>query len=215
MIRQIHLRTRLILLVGCLVMLTGGCTFATIVPLEEAQEVNAGFDATAYVDGIWESELLPVYESDAPDVVTLLAQLAADEEAAIEEFGHRSGTGPYSFMARGEGQVVEIDTSSQAGLARLDLPPYDGEPDVALAIGPVIRGNAIRDAAGFIEYNEFENQMEFAAVYREMNNLVRDNLLSQFDFENMDAGYTLSFIGAFTLGGDEYVIVPVRLEGQD
>lgn len=203
------------LLLCCLVMVVGGCTFATVVPLEEAAAVNAGFDATAYVDGIWESEVLPAYDEGAYDIVMLLDALATDEDAAIEQYGHRSGTGAYSFMVRGEAQLVEVDTSSRAGLARLDLPPYDGTPDVSLAIGPVVRGNAVRDAPGIIEYNAFENQMDFAAVYRSMNDIIKEDLLPQFDFEAMAAGQGLSFIGAFTLEGDEIVIMPVRLEAQE
>jgi predicted lipoprotein len=197
-------------------MLSSACKLATIKSIEEAEAAQQGFDAVAYVDGIWGSQVLPTIESDATDLAELLAALDDNEDAAIAEYGHRSGTGPFSFMVRGSAQVISIDTSSRAGLMLLDLPPYDGKPDISMAIGPVIRGNAIRDAVGFIKYEDFTNQMEFASIYREINNRVKDEILGDLDFESFP-GKTINFRGAFTLeeGDGNLIVVPVWLEEQE
>jgi predicted lipoprotein len=207
-------RTGLFMLLMLVGLATSGCTFATIVSLDEAEAANAGFNAVDYVDGIWESEVKPAYETNAVDIITLLEAIRANEAAAIETYGRRSGTGGYSLMVRGTGQLLEIDTSSGAGLAHLDLVPYDGDTDVSMAIGPVVRGNALRDAVGFIDFNEFANQMDFAAVYREMNNRIKDEVLANFDFEAMEPGSIWTFVGAFTLEGDSIVVAPIQLEVQ-
>lgn len=212
--RLFSLRTGLVMVLMLVALTASGCTFATIVSLDEAEAANAGFSAEDYVDGIWESTVKPAYDTEAVDIITLLEAIRTDEAGAIDEYGHRSGTGAYSFMVQGTAQLIEIDTSSGAGLAHLDLEPYDGETDISMAIGPVVRGNALRDAVGFIDFNEFENQMDFAAVYREMNNRIKAEVLANYDFEAMQPGSTWTFSGAFTLEGDSIVIVPIQLEVQ-
>ena len=55
-------------------------------------------------------------------------------------------TSSFPFMVRGEAIILEVDRSSRVGLAPMDLAPLDGEADIFLAIGPVLRGNALRDS---------------------------------------------------------------------
>lgn len=206
---------RLTLTLLFMLLLASACTFATVRSLEEAEQAQQGFDVVGYVDSIWESEYLPTYENEAVDIVELLAALDDDEEEAIETYGHRSGTGAFSFMVRGEARILTFDDSSSARVLRLDLPPYDDDAEVSLAIGPVIRGNAVRDAVGFIQFNQFTNQMDFASVYRELNDRVKEEILSQYEFDESFEGRTFSFRGAFTYDDpDNIVIVPVFLEEQ-
>lgn len=189
-----------------------GCTIATIRSLEEDAEAKEGFVAEDYVESIWESEFMPTMEADAVEITDLLNQIDADEEAAIEAHGNRTSTGPYSFMAQGEARILELDRESRAGLAHMDLAPYDGEADVFLAIGPVLRGNALRDAVGFIEFNAFTNQVEFGQVSRALKDRVAADVIEATDLEAL-VGETIRFLGAFTLDDrDEIVVMPVRIE---
>ena len=43
-----------------------------------------------------------------------------DPEAAGERWGRREGSGPFHVVVKGSGRVRDVDTSSRAGLARLD-----------------------------------------------------------------------------------------------
>ena len=70
-------------------------------------------------------------------------------------------------MVKGTGKVIEIHTDSQAGTAILEIPGLDEK--VALQIGPVVRGTALRDATGIVSFNQFTNQLDFADVSKEMN----------------------------------------------
>ena len=104
-----------------------------------------------------------------------------------------------------------MNTESRAGLALVDTDD-DGTADVSLAIGPVIRGTAMRDGMPFISFNQFTNQMEFAAVSNEMNTLINLQVITPLGAVTALAGKSVSFAGAFTFSTlDDIVITPGRL----
>ena len=176
---------------------------------------NAGgaFDAKAYVTSIWSSQVLPTFDVKSVDAATLLAALIADPVAAEKKYGNQAAdNGPYSFMIKGSGKVLEAGAD---GLA-VDLAPPDGKADVTINTGPVILGTALRDAVGFIKFGDFTNQIDYAQVSTEMKNEVKTTVFASFDATNA-LGKTVSFEGAFALSDTtsitaaSIVIVPVRL----
>lgn len=188
------------------------CTLATVRSLEEDEEAKQGFSPENYVASIWDDEFMPTINEGAVEIGELLAAIDADEEAAIEQYGNRTSTGPFSFMTHGEARILELDRSSRVGLAPMDLEPFDGEPDIYLAIGPVLRGNALRDAVGFIQFNDFTNQVEFAQISTALKDRIAVDILEQTDLEAL-VGETVRFVGAFTFEDrEEVVIMPVILE---
>ncbi|MCA9913543.1 MAG: DUF2291 domain-containing protein [Anaerolineae bacterium] len=202
----------MIIFIGLLVPVLSGCTLATIRSLEEDEIAKEGFSPENYVNDIWDDQFLPTINEGAQEIGELLAALQTDEEGTTEEFGNRTSTGAYSFMAYGEAQVMELDRSSRVGVALLDLTPADGEADLFLAIGPVLRGNALRDAAGFIVFNDFTNQVEFAGVSTALKDRVAADVLAATDLDSL-VGKTIRFVGAFTYDDpDEVVIMPVSIE---
>lgn len=204
-------RSSLNLLLLSFLLLTG-CTLVTVRTLEEDRIAKEGFSAENYVNSIWESDFLPTLEENAVEIGQLLSEIDADEDTATEQYGNRTSTGPYSFMTQGEAKILTVDRESRVGLAHLDLQPYDGEVDIYLAIGPVLRGNALRDAVGFIAFNDFTNQVEFAQVSDALKERADVEVLTPFAVDER-IGQTIRFLGAFTLDDrDEIVIMPVRLE---
>jgi len=202
----------LLLLFPVLLIVVSGCTFATVRSLEENAEAKAGFNPANYVASIWDNEFMPTMEANAIEISQLLSELDANEEAAIEQHGNRTSTGPFSFMTQGEARIIAVNRESRVGLAELDLPPYDDTADIFLAIGPVLRGNALRDAVGFIEFNDFTNQVEFAQVSDAMKDRIDQQVLAEFNIDDR-VGATIRFLGAFTFDDrDEIVVIPVRLE---
>lgn len=206
-----------------------GCVIATVRTLEEDQGLKAGFSPEAYVEEIWESRVLPTYREQAQELSDLLTQLDADEQGTIARYGHRSGTGPYSFMVRGEGVLAGVDTSSRSGVATVDLNPPDGTPDLTLVIGPLIKISqraGVRDAVGFIEYGNFTNQQEFAGVANAMGERIVQHIAAALGVDSPDAiaeidptsyvGKPVRFVGAFTFEDrNNVVVVPVELEVGD
>jgi predicted lipoprotein len=171
----------------------------TIRPIAGAARV---FDAPAYVASIWNARVLPAADSSGVDIATFLA--SAPSVAPSGDAG-----GPKAAFVRGTAMVVETDRRSRVGLARIDVPGAK----VAIQIGPVIRGTALRDALPFIRFTDFVNQLEFAEVSGALNDAVGTRVLTTVDVERLK-GRTVTFVGAVATGvrpDREIEIVPVRL----
>ena len=209
----INIYSRLLIL-GLMILASLSCSIATIRSLEEDEEAKKGFVATEYVDEIWDEQFLPTIRENAIEFTELLAQLDANENAAIEAHGSRSGTGAYSFMTYGEAQILEVQTESRIGMMTLDFAPYDGQADASMAIGPVIRGRdtSLRDSVGFILFNDFTNQTEFAQVSDALKDRILETVLNDLDLDTIQSK-TISFYGTFIFSNrDDLEIVPVSLE---
>jgi predicted lipoprotein len=169
------------------------CVPWTIVPIEDEQTTSApASDPATYVESIWTARLLP-------------AALAAPDLATV-----RTATAPTLVTVRA--QALNLDTTSRIGKLLLDLEPADGQPDAALLTGPVILATSVRDAAGFIEFTDFANQLDYADVSNELNQRVLDTVLAPLDLESL-LGRTLSVHGAWTPAGDALPeIVPLHVE---
>lgn len=178
-----------------------GCQIATIRPIESETHGDAGaqaFNATSYVDDIWQSKVLPAAEQQSTELPTLLAAIASDQAKAEQQYGHREPGRPASFLVRGAGRVLNVDTTSRNGVLLLDIAPFDQQPDVTLQIGPVLRGTAVRDAVGFIQFNQFVNQLQYADVAKALNARVLADVLTPMPSASL-TGQTITFQGAFTL----------------
>jgi predicted lipoprotein len=204
----------MMLLALCLVVwAAAGCTLATIRPLDPTTgkaiigNEDQQFNAARLVTGFWDTQVVPTLQSNAQDFDTVVAALKENQRAASEEYGRREGQQPYSFMVTGTGTVLEVNTESRAGVALVDT-NGDGTADVKLAIGPVIRGTALRDSMPFIQFNQFTNQMEYASVSNEMHILLNERVLGTLgDLKAALEGKNVTFYGAFTLGDLNDVIV--------
>ena len=127
--------------------------------------IKKGFDPVSYVENIWESKILTTIHNDSEEISFILDQLFKNQELAEEKYGHRSGTGSFSFMVRGKAEVVSLNKKSRVGTLSIKLEKeYDSE--IYITIGPVIKKDSIRDAVKFIKFNDFVNQLDFADVSR-------------------------------------------------
>jgi predicted lipoprotein len=204
------------LAVACTLALAAcACKLWTVRPIEngDAGQSQAArkFDAARYVDSIWAGKLVPGILTSAVELPELAGRLKADPDAARRTFGRREGDGPWHFLAKGRGRIVELHAESRSRLLTVDLAPYDGLADVYIQIGPVIRGTALRDAAGFIHFNDFVNQLEYAAVANELNSRALKTAIPELN--EPVRGRSISFCGVFTpaaRGPGE--LIPVKLE---
>ncbi|MBI1281619.1 MAG: DUF2291 family protein [Anaerolineaceae bacterium] len=202
-------------------LLASGCTLATVRPLDPTSgkpiigNESEQFNATTLAAELWEGQLIPALQTSASPIATVLESLKQNITSASEKYGHRPGNEqPYSFFVTGSGKVLSVNTESRAGLAQIDIND-DGKADVTLAVGPVIRGTALRDASPFIDFNHFTNQMEYAAVSNQLNALANSNVLTPIGDIHSLEGKNITFYGAFTLGSsvdaDKVIITPAIL----
>ncbi|MBJ3784742.1 DUF2291 family protein [Devosia sediminis] len=186
-----------------------GCKIVQIADQEAA--APAGFNATAYAEGLWIEQALPHFTETARPVAEVLPAIVGDLPSAGAEFGYRPGEGsPWSFVVTGTGVVAAKNTESRAGTMEVTV---EGLPDpVVLQIGPVIRGNAVRDALPFVSFQDFTNQLEFADAGKALTAIA---LAATAPIsEAIAVGDTVVFTGAISMANasDRLQVTPVVLE---
>ncbi len=145
------------------------------------------------------------------DIATILPEIRADPGSAGQKYGRRESTNPYSYMVKGTGKVIEVHTESQAGTVILEVPGL--EEKIALQIGPVVRGTALRDATGAAPFDQFANQLDYADVSKEMNSRAVKTAFAGIDPGSL-SGKTITFFGAFTFdprSKGPVLITPVKV----
>jgi predicted lipoprotein len=192
------------------------CKLWTIRPLEEKPQTPIAaaqqFNAAAYVDSIWQSKVIPTMLEKAVDLTAVLSALDADPEEAKKRYSSGDAGGAAHFIVKGEGRVSRVNSGSQNRAISISLPGYKGKTEVALQLGPAFRGTSLRDAVGFIQFNQFVNQLQFAEVGAKLNDRVATEVIKDFDLTTAQ-GKQISFHGAFTLSDrSKILITPVRLD---
>ena len=162
------------------------------------------FDAEAYVSSIW-PQILETADRSAVDVTTV-------GRVPPETMGDSLPT-RRALLVRGTGVVSRVDLGSRVGLAHVQI---DGlvAPSIAIQVGPVLRGTALRDALPFVRFTDFINQFDFAAVASGINRRVLQEVLGPIDIEAL-AGRRVSFTGAAVIDNaradSTLTVVPVAL----
>ncbi|MFC9428864.1 DUF2291 family protein [Streptomyces sp. NPDC056987] len=165
------------------------------------------FDASTYATSTYEPKVVPAIKKNAVDIATLHQAIAADTEAAGKQYGHRPGTGPYSYAATLTGTAGAV----RNGLLQVTVDGLD-KARVSVQVGPAINGTALRDAAGFITFGQFTNQVEYADAGTALNTAMKDKVLKAFDPAAV-RGKKITVIGALTpLTADVLTLTPVSIE---
>lgn len=160
---------------------------------QQAAQAAEEDHVTTLVAETFESKLLPLIASKALSVADLRTAIATDLGAAGEAHGNRgAGEGAaWAFAVKGEGRVITANLTSRARQAGLDT-NGDGAADLTLALGPVIKGTALRDVAPFYDFGDFRDQIEFAQLARALNDKITALLILP---EGDIVGKTISFQG--------------------
>ncbi len=170
--------------------------------------------AIEFADANYETVVVPAVEKSAHPLGDLLTALAADPNAAGEEFGKREDEGkPYSFATEVEGTVVE----GLFGEIGLDVQGLPAGLTVGIAIPPLGSNTAIRDAGTDLTFGDFVNQTEYQNVAIELNKKVAEAVYGSVDPKSL-IGKKVTVVGAFTWVSktgaaiDHVTILPVSLE---
>ena len=160
----------------------------------------------------YDSRLLQQIAAQAQTAVDLRARLAAGLDAAGAAHGARgAGTGsPWNFALRDQGKVIKAELASRARLLDLDT-DGDGAADLTLQLGPVIKGNALRDVAPKIyDFTAFRDQMEFGKLGRALNDRAAAGLAVPTEDPT---GKTVAFTGVLSLrtATDKWLVTPTAL----
>jgi predicted lipoprotein len=191
-----------------------GCKVVPIAADRAARERLAGaFDAGRYVDTVWDAQAAPYWTKTAAPLPELAAAIDRDLDLAGAREGRRAGDGsPWTFVAKGQGVVVGVDTAARAGRVTIAMPGADGRSrDVQIQVGPVVSGSTLRDSLPFVSFNDFSNQIAYAEVGGAMSR--RAVAQARPVVRGLKVGDRVAFLGTFALskGGDPILLTPILL----
>lgn len=91
----------------------------------------------------------------------------ADSAQLLSEIGtQQDNAAQQSQFIRIHGVINAIDDTKKAATMSVST---ENNGEVTVQIGPIVRGNSIRDAASFIRFDDFKNQVQFARLSKELN----------------------------------------------
>ena len=219
-----------VLIVGLAILLWFyGFTVVSIQQVEE-MKIDEKFDPKAFVDGIWESKLIPTINEKAVDLSLVLGKIKPDDSgfASIDSlipitnnYGLITVGEAHAYIVKGQGKVVDVNTKTSIGTLELMLDGYTGPIKVIFYIGPRISSDesSVRDAVGFINFGDFKEQTEYGKVGLEINKRSMFQVNLPPDKDSLQ-GKTISFHGVFTIRTfnltkidmNEIKIVPIQID---
>ncbi|WP_026789850.1 DUF2291 family protein [Pleomorphomonas oryzae] len=203
--------SRRLVVAGLLAVALAGCK---ILPIQsESDAAQQKFNGTDYLAKLWDAQVVPVVRDKAFPIETVIAAIEGGLDKAGPEFGHRPAEegSPWSFIVKGTAVIKEKNTASRAGTVLIDVATPKGPVPVTIQIGPVIKGNSLRDAMPFINFQNFTNQLEFAEVGRAFNGRVVTEIKAAVDA--LAPGQTIAYSGTFSLNSptDKILLTPVLI----
>ena len=192
--------------------------------------LNVQFDPVTYVDDVWD-DVQTVITDDAVPLADVLNRITPDAEGKAstesltpiaEELGLITTGDAHVYRVKATGTVTDVDTETSKGSLGLTVDGYEGPIKVRVYVGTRIPSDesSIRDATGFIEFGDFQEQTEYGKVAAEINKRVVENL-EAVDVEAL-LGKPVTVTGAFTMRTfnqpsvdvSEISLVPVELAAQ-
>jgi len=167
------------------------------------------FNAAAYARSFY-NNLLPHLDS-AVVIDKLIPSLKTEPDKTFSAYSHALDIGNIRyFLVRGEGTILSIDEDA----VTVALKDNSIAKEIRFAT-EFVYGNAIRDASGRVNLNEFSKTFDFNAISEEINKIVRKEVIPPFK-ANAKPGNTIRFSGAIELNQvhlniDSIEIIPIQL----
>ena len=173
--------------------------------LAEGKEIT--FDAKSFVNAIWGDALFAAYDS-AQNLNILLDQLAVDPYITFGREAKSLGIGNIGyFKVKGEGLVLSVNENN----VMLQV----GDQIVELET-EFIFGNAVRDASGLIQVNDYDKTSDFNLISEMINEKIRTEVIPGFRAK-VEKGNRVIFLGAIELSKahldlNQPEVVPVSIQ---
>ncbi len=194
-------------------VLFSACKFVETAELVARQEAAAKPSAGAGAAAMWPARVVPHFAQTAHPFAEVRGAIAADLNKAGESYGYREVPegAPWNFAVQATGRIVAANTQSRAATAEVDT-DGDGQGDLTLQLGPVIRGTSIRDVLPFVSFTQYSNQIEYADVAKAFNTQAYETVLKDLPREAL-IGQEVEITGVFTMKAkaDKVLVTPVIL----
>lgn len=209
------MKKRVLALTLALVMALGstGCVKVVKIGEEGALTGNVEFNASDNVSDMWDAAVANL-EEKAVDLPTFLTEANGDLSSLVDQYGKYSmGTsGTISYAVKGTGIVEEVNQEKKAGYMTVKLDGYEGSEIIKIQIGSIYKGSSTRDTLDIVNFGDYTNQQDWAAVSQELHSMIDTDVIQPADPANL-VGKTIDFTGTFSVeGNEELLITVVRLE---
>lgn len=211
------MKKRILALTLALAMVFGttGCIKVVKIGEEGALTGEVKFSATDSVAEMWDAAVENI-EEKAVELPTFLEEANGDLSSLVDQYGKYSmGTsGAISYAVKGTGVVEEVNQEKKAGYMTVKLDGYEGPEVVKIQIGSIYKGSSTRDTLDIVNFGDFTNQQEWAAISQELHTLIDTNVIQPLNPANLQ-GKTVEFVGTFTVdGNDELLITAIKMEAK-
>jgi len=177
----------------------------------KASASTGQFNAADFAGKFWNNKLIPNL-GKAIEINQLVSLLQKDKDSAFQQYSHALGIGNIRyFLVKGEGTITAVNENDITVDAKSDADHHT----VHIAT-EYLFGNAVRDALGLLDINEFKNTMDFNNVSAEINKKIRAEVLPPFK-AGAKKGSIVQFTGAIELNKEHLntntiELVPVALK---
>jgi predicted lipoprotein len=155
--------------------------------------LRGAFNAESFARDFYKNKLIPRLDS-AVDLNTLLTILKKEPSRAFKDYSHALAIGNVRyFLIRGEGTITSIGEDVASIILKDD--PHKTTIPIATEF---IYGNAIRDASGLINLNDFNTTADVNSVSEKINSIIRNEVLPPF-IEQVKVNDQVRFTGAIEL----------------
>ncbi len=132
------------------------------------------FDPVEYARDFWDNRL-PVKLPEAVEADVLLGLFHSDMKRAVRRYSRTLGvSSTHAYLIKGFGRVLSVEEEAVI-LELLNSSGYRVKITTDL-----IFGNAIRDASGLVNVNDFSNTMIFNTISGEINKIVNREVIPPF-----------------------------------
>lgn len=203
----------ILMIAAALAVSLTGCIKVVKIGEEASLTGKVEFSASDSVTELWESAQANI-EEKAIDLSTFLTEAGGDLKSLADKYGKYSmgTTGSISYAVKGSGVVEEVNQEKKAGYMTVKLEGYDGPEVIKIQIGSIYKGSSTRDSLDIIDFGNYTNQEEWAAISQELHAQIDANVVQPADPANLQ-GKTIEFVGTFTEdGNDELLITAVKLD---
>ena len=202
-----------ILLAAALSTCFTGCVTIVKTGEEAALTGDVAFNAGDNVATIWDSQAVPSLNEKAVDLAAFLTEAGGDLKSLASRYGKYSmgDSGELSYTVKGIVTVAEVNTEKKAGYMVVTVDGYTGPEVVRLQIGSVFKGSAVRDSLDFIKFEDYKNQVDYAAVSQSIHEVIQSTVISGLELDSL-VGKQIEFTGCFTVDKtDELLITPIQI----
>ena len=184
--------------------------------LDEVKAVSSStsFDPETFARDFYDNKLRPSADS-AVDLAVLISFLKTKPDETFKRYSHALAIGNIRyFLIKGEGTVKSIASDAVA----VDLKGGESSTSVNIAT-EFVYGNAIRDASGQVNLNDFTNTAEFNAISERINEIIRTDVVPPFVGKAKE-GSNVKFSGAIEMN-QKYIdlslieVIPLELSIQN